>query len=229
MTLSFTSLLGNGGAQLLNALVLYLTRPALLAEGAGRVDTQLAPRSLRRGDVLLTSGNTRAARLIRRITGSPWAHVCMYVGPLAQGEDPPCIVEADIAAGVRAIRCSELDGQRVQVLRPVQLPEADRARLADWVISRIGDRYDLGTAFRLGARLLHMPRLGRVPSASDVAEGAKRFICSSLLAQAFLFVGHPIMPAQVRARAASTSDYWQVTPRDFERASGFEVVDGRDS
>jgi len=225
MTLSFTSFLANGSAQLLNALVVYLTQPAGEAGASGAVDTQFVPHNLRRGDVLLTSGNTRAARLVRGVTGSPWAHVCLYVGPLAEGEDPPCIVEADLAAGVRAIRCSELVGQRVQVLRPMQLPDADRARLVEWVVSRIGDRYDLGTAFRLGARLLHVPRLGRIPSASEVAEGAKRFICSSLLAQAFLFVGHPILPA----RATSTSDCWQVIPRDFEKASGFEVVNCRDA
>ena len=222
MTLSFTSFLANGSAQLLNALVVYLTQPVRQANRSRGVDTQFVARNLRPGDVLLTSGNTRAARLVRGITGSPWAHVCLYVGPLAQGEDPPCIIEADLAAGVRAIRCSELVGQRVQVLRPTQLPDADRARLADWVISRIGDRYDLGSACRLAARLLHLPRIGRIPSASDVAEGARRFICSSLLAQAFLSVGHPIMPTQL------TSDCRHVTPRDFAKASGFEVVNCRD-
>jgi len=43
---------------------------------------------------------------------------------------------------------------------------------------------------------------------------AKRFICSSLLVQAFLFVGHPIATSQARS----------VVPRDFESAAGFEVV-----
>src|SRR5205807_6878642 len=51
---------------------------------------------LRNGDVLLTEGNTRAAALIKRITRSPWCHVSMYVGPLEEGPDPRCIVEADI-------------------------------------------------------------------------------------------------------------------------------------
>src|ERR1700745_4315573 len=100
MTHSFTSF-----------LLVYLTQPARQAAGSRAVDTQLVPHNLRRGDVLLTSGNTRAARLVRGVTGSPWAHVCLYVGPLAEGEDPPCIVEADIAAGVRAIRWADLTGQ----------------------------------------------------------------------------------------------------------------------
>ena len=47
-----------------------------------------------------------------------------------------------------------------------------------------------------------------------MVQNAKRFICSSLLVQAFLFVGHPV--------AASEARY--VVPRDFESAAGFEVV-----
>jgi hypothetical protein len=43
---------------------------------------------------------------------------------------------------------------------------------------------------------------------------AKRFICSSLLVQAFLFVGHPIAISHARS----------VVPRDFESAAGFEVL-----
>ena len=62
---------------------------------------------LRPGDVLLTEGNTRAAALVRRVTHSPWAHVSIYVGPLEAGDDPRCIVEADIRAGVGAVRYRE--------------------------------------------------------------------------------------------------------------------------
>jgi hypothetical protein len=46
-----------------------------------------------------------------------------------------------------------------------------------------------------------------------MAQSATRFICSSLLAQAFVLVGYPIAP-----------DHSDVTPRDFESAAVFEVV-----
>ena len=81
-----------------------------------------SPAMLRYGDVLLTEGNTRMAALVRRITGSPWSHVSMYVGPLEEGSDPRCIVEADVAAGARAVPLSELKGLRVRVLRPPACP-----------------------------------------------------------------------------------------------------------
>ena len=183
---------------------------------------------LRHGDVLLTEGNTRMAALVRRVTGSTWSHVSMYVGPLEEGPDPRCIVEADIAAGVRAVPLSEFRGQRVRILRPAGLHDADRRRVADWVVSRIGDGYDLAHALALARRLLRPPLASRLPPApSTMAQGARRFICSSLLAQAFVLVGHPILPSQVGVRDASAADHRYLTPRDFESASVFEVVKGK--
>ncbi|HET7365993.1 MAG TPA: hypothetical protein VFJ70_20650 [Burkholderiales bacterium] len=43
---------------------------------------------------------------------------------------------------------------------------------------------------------------------------AKRFICSSLLVHAFIFVGRPI----------AGTPAGDLVPRDFESAAGFEVV-----
>jgi hypothetical protein len=180
---------------------------------------------LRYGDVLLTDGNTRVAALVRRITGSTWSHVSMYVGPLEEGPDPRCVVEADFAAGVRAVPLSEFKGQRVRVLRPTALLDADRRRIADWVVSRIGAPYDLENAWALARQLLRLtlPRRN-LPVPRTTAQAATRFICSSLVAQAFVLVGYQIVPTQIGIRNAWVADYRCVTPRDFERAPGFEVV-----
>src|SRR3954469_6707571 len=226
------SFLGRSGARLAEALARYLAQP--VERSSREYDRDEVPLSdaLRVGDVLLTSGNTRAATLVRLFTGSPWAHVAVYVGPLEDGADPLCVVEADIAAGVRAIRLSQLNCQRVRVLRPTDLPEAERRRIAEWLIAHIGDEYDFASGWALAARLLRLPSLRRLPwlrrlpSPAEVVEGARCFICSSLVAQAFVLVGYHILPLQVRARDAGAGDYRQVVPRDFEKASGFKVVTG---
>jgi hypothetical protein len=57
-----------------------------------------------------------------------------------------------------------------------------------------------------------------------MAQSATRFICSSLLAQAFVLVGYPIVPIQIGVGDAGVADHRYVTPRDFESASVFEVV-----
>ena len=223
MYLRLASLISRAGIYVIDALVSYLARPVRDARQARSVDSLSLSGVLREGDVLLTSGNTRAARLVRLITRSPWAHVCVYVGPLSDEADPPCIVEADLAAGVRAIRLSELVGQQVQVLRATQLAEPDRLRLVAWVTSHIGDRYDIASACALAARLLKFPRMARRNPADAAAEANKRFFCSSLVAQAFLLVGLHVLPAHVQARAVAP-DHRFVTPRDFAKASGFEVI-----
>ena len=103
---------------------------------------------------------------------------------------------------------SEFKGQRARIVRPLGLNETDRQRLADWLVSHIGAPYDLAYAYALGRRFLQLP------APRTTVQDAKRFICSSLLVQAFLVVGHPIMTSQAR----------YIAPRDFESATGFELV-----
>ena len=209
-----------GRALLMEVLARYLAEP-VAHHSASIADAPSFAALLRRGDVLLTEGITRMAMLVRQLTGSPWSHVSMYVGALEDQPDPRCVVEADISAGVRAVPLSEFKGLRVRVLRPAGVPEADRRHLADWVVSRIGDEYDIAHAWALGTGLLRL-RSGRPLSLRAPQESARRYICSSLLAHAFGCVGFSIVP--LGAHDAGEANLRCVTPRDFERASIFEVV-----
>ncbi len=215
-------------ARLFAALAVFLTQPVKRYSPATTTDPESLAAALRNGDVLLTEGNTRAAALIKRITRSTWSHVSIYVGPLEEGPDPRCIVEADIAQGVRSIRLSELEGLNVRVLRPIGLSDAVRSRLAEWVVSQIGGEYDLKHAWVLARSWLGVPPKSSAAAAPNgVAQSATRFICSTLLANAFALVGYPILPIHTAATAVSTADHRYVIPGDFERASVFEVVSPR--
>ena len=211
--------------RLTGALVLYLAQPVKHYSPAATADARSFAGLLDPGDVLLSDGNTRVAALVKRITQSTWSHVSMYVDPLEEGPDPPCIVEADVAAGVRSIRLSELKALQVRVLRPIGLNDMDRRRLANWVVSRVGDEYDLAHAWVLGRNLLRLPLPTRLRSSPNTtANSAKRFICSSLLAHAFALVGYPILPVQMQVGPTGTVDHRNLTPGDFEHASVFNAV-----
>ena len=211
--------------RLLARVTVFVSRPVKRYSPATTTDPKSLSPVLRNGDVLLSEGNTRAAALIKRITRSTWTHVAMYVGPLEAGPDPRCIVEADIAQGVRAIRLSELEGLHVRILRPVGLSDALRSRLAEWVVSQIGGEYDLKHAWVLARSFLRGGRKeGDAAAPKGMAENATRFICSSLLANAFALVGAPIVPIHIAIRAVSAADHRYVIPSDFEKASLFEVV-----
>ena len=219
------TLLTQTRTRLLGALLLYLAKPIKRPSPATTADARSFATLLDPGDVLLSAGNTRVAALVKRITQSTWSHVSMYVGPLEEGSDPRCIVEADVAAGVRSIRLSELEALHVRVLRPVGLNDMDRRRLADWVVSRIGGEYDLAHAWVLGRNLLRQRLPTRLRSPPDtMAKSATRFICCSLLAHAFALVGYSILPVQMRAGPTGTADHGNLTPADFEGAPVFRVV-----
>ena len=163
---------------------------------------------LRPRDVILTEGKQPRRGAGRRVTRSALAHVSVYVGTLEAGDDGRSSSKRTSAPAYARCRYSELEGQRARIVRPQSLTDADRQRLVDWLVGHIGAPYDLAHAWALGRSLL------KLPASRTMVQDAKRFICSSLLAQAFLFVGHPI--------AASEARY--VVPRDFESAAGFEVV-----
>ncbi len=212
--------------RLLAAVTLYLAQPIKYSAANRDSVPQSLAAVLHRGDVLLTQGNSRFAAVIKRVTRSPWSHVSMYVGPLDHGPDPLCIVEADIAAGVRSIRLSELDALQVRVLRPIGLTDTDRAELAQWVVGQIGSEYDLAHAWRLlrsALRLVLPVRFRSEPG--TIARSAKSFICCSLLAHAFAWVGHSVLPDKAGLSLTVTADATHLIPGDFERASLFEVVE----
>lgn len=218
------SLLRRLRSRAIGAVALYLAQPVKQPGASATADPLSLSSILQPGDVLLSDGNTRAAAIVRRITGSPWSHVAMYVGPLEKDPDPRCIVEADVAAGVWAVRLSDLKGLHVRVLRPTGLNDLERRRLADWMIGRIGGDYNLAQAWMLATKLLRLPLGRRLWPAKSIAESATRFICSSLLAQAFMLAGYPIMPMLVGLREMGAGDHRFVTPHDFQSATVFEVV-----
>ena len=221
------AMLARAPSRLLAALTLYLAQPIKHSITDSSADLQSLAAVLKRGDVLLTHGNSRFAALIKCVTRSPWSHVSMYVGPLDDGPDPLCVVEADIAAGVRSIRLSELNALQVRVLRPVGLTDMDRRRLSDWVVGKIGSEYDLTHAWSLMQNVLRLRLPDRFRAAPrTIAYSATGFVCCSLLAHAFAWVGYPILPDQMRVSLIVAADPASLIPSDFERASIFAAVGG---
>ncbi len=199
--------------------------------------------SLRAGDVLLVEGNSVFSTAIKYLTQSSWSHAALFVGDalptVAEGEEQPVLVEADINDGVRSVELSKYTLFHTRICRPVGLSRNEIDKVVQYVVSRLGYKYDLRNIIDLAKYLLPVPpvpvhfrrRLLSLGSADPT-----RAICSSLIAQAFQSIKYPILPeiaVQQSNDPACLACYKEMhhirhnslfTPRDFDVSPYFQII-----
>ena len=173
---------------------------------------------IRPGDVVLVDGDQRVSQAIKYLTMSPWSHNAMCVGS-ALLRDPAkraevrqrfgkearyLIVEALIDQGVVVSPLVKYAAFNIRICRPVGLsPERIRS-VVDFVLSRVGHTYDRRNVLDLFRYLLPFELLPMHLREDALHFGSGReteTICSSLLAEAFARVGHPILRMHIRRKA----------------------------
>ena len=201
----------------------------------------LAP-TLRIGDVLLVEGNTRISAGIKYLTQSTWSHAALYVGPnpsaAVGGDSDRYLIEVDMVHGVRAVPVSTYASFHTRICRPAALTAEDALRVVQYAVSRLGHKYDLKNLIDLARYLLPTPPLPRRWRRRMMGFGSgdpTKAICSTLIAQAFHFVGYPILPDMIRRRDDPGADehnrelltirhFSLYAPRDFDISPYFDVV-----
>lgn len=225
-------------------LASYLTRPLFNYEPYTPIDAGQLLSLLQPADVLLVEGNTRISTAIKYLTQSTWSHAALYVGDaLGCGLDPeraPTLVEADMKRGVIAVPLSTYAHFNTRICRPIDITEADRARVIDFARSRLGMAYDLKNLIDLARYLLPVPPVPSFMRRRMLSLGSgdpTRAICSALIAQAFQSVRYPVLPcvealseAARQACAYSVTEIHHIrhhslfTPRDFDLSPYFTVI-----
>ncbi|MEO8809188.1 MAG: YiiX/YebB-like N1pC/P60 family cysteine hydrolase, partial [Rhodanobacter sp.] len=199
-------------------------------------------RILRPADVVLVEGRARISTAIKYLTQSTWSHVALYVGTYAERSldgHTDLLVEADTEAGVRLLDLQQLGRYHLRVCRPAGLSDTDAHRVVDYVMARLGQRYDLRNVFDLARYLLPTPPIPGPWRRRLLALGSgdpTRAICSTLIASAFQSVQFPILPV-IRTEAAVTPechdcvreifhirDHSLYMPRDFDVSPYFEII-----
>jgi hypothetical protein len=182
-------------------LAAFLSKPTHMHSASRPTHLAALGRTLRPCDVLLVEGNSRISTAIKYLTQSTWSHAALYVGEdcgLAPGSGAsPWFVEADVVEGVRAVSLDAFKDHHCRICRPVGLTHGESLAIIEYVISRIGHRYDLRNVFDLARYLVPTPpvRLRRRRRMIALGSGdPTRAICSTLIAQAFDSVGYPILP-----------------------------------
>lgn len=225
------------------ALARYLSRPVRGFRPIAVTDTAALRRSLHPGDVLLVEGDTRISTAIKYLTQSTWSHAAMYVGIIpgidGGGPDPKVLVEADLVEGTRAIPLSAYSRFHTRICRPIGMSENEVRKVIDFVIDRLGHKYDLKNVIDLARYLLPEPPVPTRWRRRMLALGSgepTRAICSTLIAQAFQSVRYPILPISdtdtgetvgdvVRQEVTWTRRHYSLfAPRDFDISPYFAVV-----
>ena len=207
-------------------------------------DPETLHRTLRSGDILLVEGNQRVSAAIKYLTQSTWSHAALYVGDELpepeQGAERPRLIEVNLGDGCVAVPLSKYRTYNTRICRPSGLTPDDRKMVVDFMIGKLGTRYDMKNIFDMLRYFLPTPPVPVRWRRRMIAFGSgdpTRAICSSLIAQAYAGIRYPILPEITRApgRASAQSAYSRreilhirhhslFTPRDFDLSPYFEIV-----
>lgn len=198
---------------------------------------------LRVGDVLLVEGRARVSTAIRYLTQSTWSHAALCVAdpvspPLRPGVAPGTLVEVTLETGCAAVPLDKYAGFNTRICRAAGLDDAERRRVAGYMLDSIGLKYDLRNVIDLARYLLPTPPVPSRWRRRMLALGSgdpTRAICSSLIAQAFQEVGYPILPdirldgtlddsSQTRREVWHIRHHSLYAPRDFDLSPYFAVI-----
>ena len=164
-------------------------------------DLAVLQRTLRPGDVLLVEGRDRISAAIKYLTQSTWSHAALYVGdalgPQPDGSEAHTLVEVNLGHGCMSAPLSKYKFVHTRICRPVNLTPDDRQSLVQFMIDRIGMKYDVRNVLDLARYLLPYPPVPRRFRRQMIALGSgepTRAICSTLIAQAFQSIRYPILP-----------------------------------
>lgn len=203
-------------ARLEELLTLFLTR--LLTTPLSSYEVRV-PNSrdnltsqLRKGDVILVSGDQRVSMVIKYLTQSTWSHTAIFVGDELRRFDPErakqldekfgddaryLVLEADNDDGVSCTPITKYLRYNLRVCRPRSLRKQDLDKILQYLFERLGLRYNLRHVFELARWFFPVsiiPRRFQKAALHYGGEHKHEVICSTLLARAFRSVGYPILP-----------------------------------
>ncbi|MEH6582134.1 MAG: hypothetical protein V7754_09375 [Halioglobus sp.] len=198
-------------------------------------------------DVILVEGRSRVSEVIKLITQSSWSHAALYIGRLADIEDPllrkslslhyhdspdkQLLIESELGLGTVVRPLTAYECEHLRICRPRNLGAEDSVRVTAYCIGKLGSAYDVRQIFDL-ARFLFpwfiMPRRWRSSLFSANPGKSTQTVCSTMIAEAFGAIQFPILPLVKKMEGDGLKLYWRnpklCTPRDFDYSPYFDII-----
>ncbi len=199
---------------------------------------------LQPGDVILIDGYQKISVAIKYLTQSTWSHAALYIGDAlgrpSDGSEIQDLIEVEIANGCHSSNLLRYRNTNLRICRPHGLPAEDRVKVVQFMIGKLGLKYDMRNIFDLARYLLPTPPVPVRWRRRMIAIGSgdpTRAICSSLIAEAFQSVRYPLLPHvesvdEVKSGSSgySNAEIYHIrhhtlfTPRDFDVSPYFDII-----
>ena len=222
-------------------------------DGPPLCDFQRIRREIKPCDVLLIEGRSRVARVIRKITHSPWTHAIFYLGRLCEideqslrtsilehyhnnnlpppAESEPLIIESELGLGTVVRSLTAYEDEHIRICRPTGLKRTDSQESLRFACSRLGHAYDTRQIFDLLRFLLpysFIPRHWRSSLFNYLPGKATKTVCSTLIAEAFSVIHFPVLPLVGKDRQQRLTLFHRnpklCIPADFDYSPYFQII-----
>ncbi|MDH5326945.1 MAG: YiiX/YebB-like N1pC/P60 family cysteine hydrolase [Gammaproteobacteria bacterium] len=215
-------------------------------QGTPPCDMERLSFEIRPCDVVLVEGRARVSDVIKTITQSSWTHSALYIGRMADIEDPnvrehinwvydgdpddQLIIEPLLGEGTVVAPLHKYAKDHLRICRPQGLLPQDVPKVIAYATKHIGYEYNVRQLVDLARFLLPygiVPRRWRSSLFEHNAGESTKAVCSTLIAAAFATVQFPILPVihkegnTMRMYKRNTRLY---TPRDFDYSPYFQII-----
>ena len=206
-------------------LAQYLTKEHIDEDHYFRVSIDEIKSTLEPGDVVLVEGQSRVSSAIQFITSSNWSHAAIFIGEA--GSLSHCLIEVKAVDGCKFTDIDVYMHHNLRICRPVFLNNKKRKILIDYLIKKIGSKYDLKNIIDLIRYIFPNPPVPKKLRRNLIGIGAgdpTRAICSTLIAEAFKEIGHPILPFRDKFKSIVLRHPTYCLPKDFDISPFFQII-----
>ena len=122
-------------------LAKYLTKEHIYEDHYFKISIDDIKSALEPGDVVLVEGQSRVSSAIQFITNSNWSHAAIFIGEA--GSLSHCLIEVKAVDGCKFTDIDVYMHHNLRICRPVFLNNKKRKILINYLVKKIGSKYDL--------------------------------------------------------------------------------------
>ena len=206
-------------------LAKFLTKEHIYVDSYYRISIQDIKLTVKPGDVILVEGQSRASSAIQFITGSNWSHAAVFIGKTKAFDHS--LIEVKAVEGCKYTDLNVYKKHNLRICRPIFLDKEKRITLINYLKKKIGLKYDLRNIFDLIRYAYPNPPVPKKFRRNLIGIGAgdpTKAICSSLIAEAFKEIDHPVLPFKDKSNSLVLRHHTYCLPKDFDISPFFQII-----